>query len=116
MTRSVQIIRRLLAALEGCAAEEAGLTAQEDWAGLSALFVHELALLHRLAHEHELAGRFLADDKELMARVEAVQNRHAVLQSRLAAGHARLRDRLGEIDRTRGRVRAVRGAYQLCAA
>ena len=116
MPRSAQIIRRLLAALEGCAAEEAGLTAQEDWAGLAELFVRELALLHRLAHEHDLAGRFLADDTELQARVGAVQNRHAMLQSRLATGLACVRGRLDEIDRTRGRMRAVRGAYQLCAA
>lgn len=116
MLRSPQIIRRLLADLEGCAAEEAGLTAAEDWAGLAELFVRELALLHRLAHEKEKTVGPLGHDADLMARVEAVQNRHTLLHTRLAAGHTRLQTQLGDLDQTRRRVRAVHGAYHLHAA
>ncbi len=113
---TAQTIRRLLTALEACAAEEAGLTATEDWAGLAELFVRELALLHRLAHEKQTGGQTLAHDAELMMRVAAVQNRHALLRTRLTAGHARLQTRIGELDQTRRRVRAVRSAYHLHAA
>jgi hypothetical protein len=116
MTRRFLTIRRLLAGLEDCAAEETGLAEHEDWAGLAELFVRELALLHRLAHEKEAGGEPIEHDAGLMARVEAVKNRHARMHDRLIAGQVRLRTRLDELEQAGRRARAVRGTYQLHAA
>ena len=114
--RSATVIHRLITALEACAAEETGLHAAGEWSGLADLFGHELALLHRLAHEREVGGQLLADDTDLMSRVERVKGRHALLLARLTESHGRMDAGLHELGESRRRLAAVGGSYRLHAA
>ncbi len=110
MTAPVQTMRRLLAGLEACAAEEAGLSALDDWPGLAALAERELALVRRLAEVAAGGGPDPAG--ELTRRVAALQARFTRVQARLAEGRARIEARLGAVRQATVRARAVGGAYR----
>ena len=109
MATPAPLTRRLLAALETHSREDAGPLALADWAALSSLFDHELALLTRLAEsvEHEDAAR----DLELRARAEGLRTRYARRAEALADGMRRLQHDRAALETSGRRSRAVGRAY-----
>lgn len=103
------LTRRLLAALETHARDDAGPVALADWETLSRLFDRELALLSRLATVVESEGA--ANDPELKRRAGALRSRYDRRAQTLTRAAAALAEERDAIQASRRRNRAVRSTY-----
>jgi hypothetical protein len=103
------LTRRLLAALETHAREDAGPVALGDWPALSQLFDRELSLLSRLAAAAEIEGA--AKDPELKRRAGILRARYDGRAKTLQQATAALAEERDQIDATRRRGRDIGRAY-----
>ena len=103
------VTRRLLAALETHAREDAGPMALADWSTLASLFDRELQLITRLAAAAQEEGA--ANDPELRSRAAALRSRYDARGRRISQQQQELRAEQQALNGTRRRARAVTAAY-----
>lgn len=108
-TSPAPLTRRLLAALESHAREDAGPLALADWPALSSLFDRELALLTRLAAAAQAEGA--AEDAEVQSRAAALQRRYRDRAGTMARHARELQAERDAIRSSRRNARAVGAAY-----